>query len=662
VSVPHPESSTVAPWARVLLFTILVLAAILRFTGLSWGLRHPPHSDERGFVAPVVAMVKAHDLDHRWYQYPGLFIYLLAPGVALLGPARWDGPDAYLACRAVVAGFGVLNVALLYAVARRVVGIAGALAAALLLAASPLDVQTSHQVRADVVLQTTGILAILALRRVGDGLRGDWMMGCVIGLAAATKFTGVLLVPAYLVARTLSPGRRVLGLLVVGLLTVTIPIACTPYSLIHWRQYLGVGLTGPATYNTLSGGPVTYYAGEHHFFETSRFLLEGIASTLGPLGVALAALGLVIGLRTSWRSWVPPLVHPVTILVVMAPAAIMYQRHMLPGTGVFYVLAAAAVESIARRSAWGAAALAIAAAVSPLRASADYVVKAARPSGEDRALDWIAAHMAAGSRILETRPDAVPGARPGAQMGVDPNLYEFMTYSPSEFRPGLRLVAPEFDLVITGPGAGRGWSSGLETVYEARGPGGGLVLQLKVPRRVPHVPVALSQALLSASCNRQGLAAAYDNDPRTSWSTATPLRGDEWIQIDLQKPLSLARVEVFLGEAPRGPEPDLRVLVKPPGDEWRPIRAFSGRPPVTEQRAAIRPLSQVLLFDSQPVDALRIVQVGRRDYPWVVSELRVDALGREETLEDTARDPALGPGPRGEKRAPIQPSRLGRVR
>src|SRR5689334_47579 len=68
---------------RALFWTLLAVAlaasAGFRLSGLSWGLRHPVHRDEQDFVTRVVEMVRAGDSDHRWYQYLGLFLYLLGP-------------------------------------------------------------------------------------------------------------------------------------------------------------------------------------------------------------------------------------------------------------------------------------------------------------------------------------------------------------------------------------------------------------------------------------------------------------------------------------------------------------------------------------------------------------------------------------------------------
>jgi len=124
---------------RVLLalVAILGLAAGLRFTALGWGLRHEPDWDERVFVQSAAWMVASGDLDHRFYEYPGLPVYLLAPAVLRHGPPE-VGPGAYLDARRIVAGFGVLSVLLVYVLGRRLGGEVSGLSAALLLAVSPL--------------------------------------------------------------------------------------------------------------------------------------------------------------------------------------------------------------------------------------------------------------------------------------------------------------------------------------------------------------------------------------------------------------------------------------------------------------------------------------------------------------------------------------------
>ena len=147
---------------RLLLAGILILAATLRLIGLGWGSRHRALGDESDFVDNVAQMLVHHDLDHRFYEYPGFFLYLLAPGQWLTG-APYNTFPAYLAGRLLVVGFGVASVGLVYLLGLRLRDQRTGLVAALLLAVSPVDVDTAHMIRTDVPLETFLLLGLLAL-------------------------------------------------------------------------------------------------------------------------------------------------------------------------------------------------------------------------------------------------------------------------------------------------------------------------------------------------------------------------------------------------------------------------------------------------------------------------------------------------------------------
>src|SRR5438132_2640981 len=222
---------------RVLLVAILVLAAALRFAGLGWGLRHLPDLDERWFVENVGRMLATRDLDQRFYEYPGLFFYLLAPVLALLHP-RDSGPGAYLAARAVVAAFGVGSVGLTYLLGRRLSGPVAGLAAGLLVAVSPVEVFTAHMVRPDVALEAFVLLAFLAFSRLGPGWRADLLSGLALGAATAVKYTGVLLAPSYVAQRLSAPGFRVSRLALAAGAALVAFALCSPYTLLHFGEAL----------------------------------------------------------------------------------------------------------------------------------------------------------------------------------------------------------------------------------------------------------------------------------------------------------------------------------------------------------------------------------------------------------------------------------------
>jgi hypothetical protein len=624
ISEPPPPAPAGRPRALfwTLLVTALAASAFFRLSGLSWGLRHPVHRDEQDFVTRVVEMVQAGDLDHRWYQYPGLFLYMLGAGVAALGPERAAGPDAYWISRVIVASFGVLNTGLLYAVGTRLVGVWGGFAAALFLALSPIEVDAFHQVRADVVVQTLGILTIPAFRRLGPDLRGDRRMGALIGLATAVKFTGLLLVPSYLFARFLAGARWFRGYVIAGALTIAITLACTPYALIHFDRYFS-----RTEYNGVLGGPSTYYQGPSHFREHVAFFLSNQHRSWGLLASLLFLAGLYLCLRESWRAWSPPLVHLVTTIAAMSAATMIFPRHMAPAMGVVYLMAAAPLQRVFRWNRLAAVLLTGAALVPSARASYDAVKWFAGPSAADKALDWIQANVPPGARILETRPGTTIGGHPGAMIGIDPRRHEllFLRTDLDRVGPRLSLLAPHMDVVVTEPGD-RQWMRGLKTVYAAAGPHGNVVIELRRPIEEPARTFTLSDlasARLKASENPAGLERLRDGDAATTWSTAGPMAGTEWLEITFDEARSVSSLELVLGAAPSRHAPELLVSTSVDGKTYEVVRAEEARPPVGEQQAASRRMSQEVVLDARPVRGVRIAQLGRRPEPWAVAELIV---------------------------------------
>jgi hypothetical protein len=333
----------------------------------------------------------------------------------------------------------------------------------------------------------------------------------------------------------------------------------------------------------------------------------------------------------SWREWGPPLLHPLTTLIVMSTAALVFPRLMLPAMGIVYLMAGASVGRLAGVSRVSAAAVAVASAGLALPASLGYVQLMRLPSAEDKALEWIEAHLPPGARILETRPDARPGGRPGSTIGIDPTRYEVLYLGTDEDKAGLRLLAPHMDLVLTGPGLGGRWGQALEPVYRAFGPEGAFVLQLKMPRmeaRPRYVPLDPMSFNVSASHNPAALPALHDCDFTTAWTSGRPLLGGEWLEVQLDRPQRVGRVELHFVRPPEHYGPEVEVLVQDEGGRWVAPRVVRARPPIEELAALGKPLSEVLLIEPRLTRAVRLIQSGRRPEPWTIAELRIDV--REE--------------------------------
>ncbi len=420
------------PWA------LAALAAALRFPGLAWGLRHPPVHDERVFVENAWAMLAHGSLDHRFYEYPGLFFFVLLPGLALVfreGGA--PGPDAYLAARATVAALGVLAVWLTYRWVLRLAGFVGATAAALVLAVSPLAVRTAHMVRPDVAL---AVAALLVLEAVTTNATAR-ATGAALGAAMAVKFTGVALWPVYL-ARRLSNGRGAPVALGVALLVFAVfvwPLAVRPGEFLE-------GVAAQRRFHHERSADAWTHA------KVAFSYARSAVAAVGPVAALLAAAGLWLT-RASGREWWPLLLYPLTLVALLSTAWIGYERHLLPALPVGLLFAAFAVRVLEGRSRAAAWALVAIAASWPAIASIRYVASVCRPAGYDRALDWIEAHVRPGARVFLAED----------RLGLDGNRYAIAR--PGGSADADRAQALQADLVATRPDDPL--AAGLTRVFEA---------------------------------------------------------------------------------------------------------------------------------------------------------------------------------------------------
>ena len=600
---------------RAALFGVLLLAAALRIAGLGWGLRHPPHPDEAVFVDNVATMIRSGDLDHRYYQYPGLFFYMLYPLVFLL-PHDPPGPSTYLAARALVAAFGVAACALVDILGRKVAGSRAALLAALLLAVSPVAVETAHMVRPDVVLQAFTILALLALLRVGPRLGGDALSGLAIGLAGAVKFTAVFLVPSYLARRIVVAGPRVRGVLLAGAVALGVFVLASPYAALHAGDFVA-GMRAQVGYHYQDRGlaPVSY----------PRMLLFYLGTWRKALGVPAALLclvGLIPGLR-SGRVWMPFLLLPATAMAVLATSDVKHDRFLLPALSVGFVLAGMGAEYLAgpRRRAF--VVIAAIATAFPLLFSLDYARGVASPSTRDRALDAVIANASPGRLVVSSVE----------RLGLDPFRVEVMELG--GLGRGQRAQIEEAELVVSTDNDDPEAVAGLDKLLQAEpvNPWNGPEITVwRVPASVRPARrrLRLDPRWLSASGNPAELPQAVDGRVDTWWRTESVQRPGDWLQVTLPEPGRLDRIELDVDGNGRMAARELKLLVSTDGRELVEAATRPGRPPLDDQRVEGKTHSQVLLL-TPPLDAraFRLVLTRPGAHRWGVAELRVDTRAAE---------------------------------
>jgi dolichyl-phosphate-mannose-protein mannosyltransferase len=201
---------------------LVLLALALRLYGIQAGL---PEVYEEAYPFKVAWTMwgwgpgRGLDLDPHWFKYPGLMIdlqflgqgllYLVLSAAGVVHSAldfrileQLDKTSFYLMARAITALLGAATVLPVFHLTRHAAGRGAAIAAALLVAINPLLIAKSQLVEVDVPLAFMVALGLKADLDLAGGLtRGRALTaGALVGLAATTKYPGLVLVVPWLVA------------------------------------------------------------------------------------------------------------------------------------------------------------------------------------------------------------------------------------------------------------------------------------------------------------------------------------------------------------------------------------------------------------------------------------------------------------------------------
>jgi Dolichyl-phosphate-mannose-protein mannosyltransferase len=621
--------------ALLLWLVILLTAAGLRFAGIAHHVvRGSPDFDEQNnFVRPIERMWREGTLDPTVYQgYAGFFNWLAA-GPVLAGSRLAGHAGAYAAGRGVVAVFGVLNVWLVGCLARRYAGQAAGMFAGALLAVSRLDVRAAHHITPDVLVGTT-VLGILLLLDGGPFThRREVLVAGLVGAGAAVKYTGLLGAIPAASAVLLQRGWFGRGIRMALLATAVFGLAA-PYAVIELTAR-GAKLSGMLHYygeraerrQEMRGGP-------GGFADALAYVEQGT----GPVALCLAAAAPLF--LAGRRRLLPAGLTVTAGIGAMAPAALVYPRHVVPVAVVVAALAGTGFGSVLARSGRGAPWLALVLSALGLPGQARAAIRLTthylEPSAVERAAEWLESEPGRSGIVLTSLP----------RLALDPDRFEVRRQPDLLTAP--RIVVGQADFIVT---TGTDEAAALPAFPErARFPSedgleAGLVVVFSPPSDASSGLVPESAVAFATSGSAADVGHALDHDPRTTWRAPA---GPSSFELCFARPTHVRRVEIEVGDEPADWPQRLALSGLDEDGEWRELPALALRPSTDNKQRSGVPHGQVFIIPQEV--ALLGLRIERRDGPaWNLAEVRVLAREGQAPAWELATPPAGRKRPRARK-------------
>lgn len=363
---------------------ILLFGAVLRFRHLDWARGYYFQPDESvhtiGYLRRLPASLNPYEAG--LYTYGGLPLYLYHFSAQILsritGDPIWaDKWRVTLIARTYAATASTATILLIYALWRRLGAARVGWVSALAFAVSPLPIQYAHYGVVDTLLTFWIVLAsFLSVEAwISDRSIYWWMAGLAIGLAMATKSSGLVWVLGLVVAawgywvRTHN-WRTVLRVLALGGIGVLIGVLLgSPYYLLDWPKFRQVMTMQSAI--TVTGRALCSY--HWQFLNVVPFVFQIKQLSLWAIGLPLSVMGWV-GVMGLWRramwprgrvAWLLTLVPPTAYFLMIGLWHSKFIRYLLPVIPYVCFCAAqplrASLESRVKTLRWGVTLLTVAA-------------------------------------------------------------------------------------------------------------------------------------------------------------------------------------------------------------------------------------------------------------------------------------------------------------
>ncbi len=412
---------------------MLAVSLGLRLWGIKQGLPYSFNSDEAAHFVPKAVGFLGGDLNPHYFLNPPAYTYLLyavlvvwfGGGHGLHTAFVHDPTSVYVIARAVAAVLGTASVWLTYLAGARLFGRWAGVLAAAVLGLAFLPVFYSHLALNDTPALAPVALALWGCARIASRQRRNFgsgwdisshgepkfadyaLAGLGIGLAAATKYTGGIMLLCLLGAfagDARGDGGRVAALrrLAIGLaVALAAFLIADPYALLNHHAFLqGISdqasAVGAAKLGTNPSNGWVYY------LWTFTWGLGWVPALAALAGATLLAV------RRRWAEAVVLLPAIVAFVIFMGAQERFFGRWLMPIFPVMAVLAGYAVVEAVRWAGRARRALAIAGAAGLTALLLAQSVAAdihddavlSRPDTRNLARAWMVSHIPAGARVV----------------------------------------------------------------------------------------------------------------------------------------------------------------------------------------------------------------------------------------------------------------------
>ncbi|NLP12376.1 glycosyltransferase family 39 protein, partial [bacterium] len=372
---------------HTMLICILLLAAVLRFWGIGFGLPHERCRPDEYTIAVTALGMGGGDLNPHFFNYPTLFIYACFACYALYYGAGHvfgvfqdsldlglsfllDPSPFYLISRTLSALAGVASIYALYVLCRRFFNQRIAGLAALLFAVAPLHVRDSHFGVTDVFMLMLMLIAlyhVLAFNESGAA-QDAGLAALFAGLAASSKYTAALILAplALIILLQLRTARRRAALLRLGGLSLAVFALAffftSPYVFLDFKNFI---TDFSFESNHLADGHLGIFLGRGWIYHLRFSLFHGLGAPFLLAGLAGLAL-----LAVTNRGIAPALLcFPLVYYLAIGRGYTVFCRYSLPLAPFLAIGAAYLMAEVHRRSFPAAAIIALAAIVPAITVS-----------------------------------------------------------------------------------------------------------------------------------------------------------------------------------------------------------------------------------------------------------------------------------------------------